>query len=375
MSIYKRIVRGKPTRNYYIDYVDEHGRSKTVSSKTSDKRLAAQYKAQLVDRAHSVRAGLINPQEERFRLEADKPLAEHVGDYLAACEGRGDDARWVKEKTRHLDWFQVAAGGCTLSRIRPDDIDMRLTAESEGGSSARTVNLLLETSSSFLNWCVRNGRLRANPLRVLTKRNTVLDVKRKRRVLTAEETQSLIRVAREQARTVDGAELRALWYLFPLLAGLRRGDLGRMCWRDVDLESTPACLTIRGGKARKRVDRLPLHAELVRELRAVRPRDVLPSARVFPALVTHTTRGKDFQRAGIVEETDEGHADLHALRHTFGTRLAEKGVPPAKLQRLMRHATYEMTMRYYVHLDVQSLDEGLSSLAGIEEDLPGAAVS
>jgi len=46
--------------------------------------------------------------------------------------------------------------------------------------------------------------------------------------------------------------------------------------------------------------------------------------------------------------------------------LAEAGVPPAKLQRLMRHATVELTMRYYVHLDVDSLGAGLSALAGIE---------
>jgi hypothetical protein len=32
----------------------------------------------------------------------------------------------------------------------------------------------------------------------------------------------------------------------------------------------------------------------------------------------------------------------------------------------MRHATIEMTMRYYVHLDVEALDSGLSVLQDIE---------
>ncbi len=140
----------------------------------------------------------------------------------------------------------------------------------------------------------------------------------------------------------------------------------RMRWGDLDLKASTPSLTILGGKARKRVDILPLHEELVRELRAIRPGDALPSAKVFSTCVMHPTRRQDFQRAGIVLETEEGHADLHGLRHTFGTRLAEQGVPPAKLQRLMRHAKVDLTMRYYVHLDVDSLDSGLRMLPGIE---------
>ena len=137
-----------------------------------------------------------------------------------------------------------------------------------------------------------------------------------------------------------------------------KGPLG------IALRRQPATLTIRGGKVRQPVDDLPLYEELVRELRAVRPRHALPSAPVFPTTVTHPTRRKDFERAGIMLETEDGHADLHALRHNFGTRLADQGVPPAKLQKLMRHASIQMTMDYYVHLDVHALDEGLSLLSG-----------
>ncbi len=366
MSIYKRTVRGKPSRNYYIDYVDSQGKQKTVSSGTSDKRLADQIKRKLVDRARSVRSGLVDPSEERFRDESDKPLKLHVADYMAACEGRGDSSAWISEKQRHLDWFQEAVGHAALRNIRPDEFDTRLAALTEAGLSARTVNLKLEASSAFLAWCVRNGRLRSNPLRIIQKRNQTLDVRRKRRVLSAEEVRALIAVARTQAAKVPGAVTRPLWYMFPLLAGLRRGDLERMRWRDLDFDSQPPTLTIRGGKAKRRVDVLPLHAELQRELRAIKPHDALPSAPVFPTTVTHVTRRADFKRAEIAPKTDDGYADLHSLRHTFGTRLAERGVAPAKLQRLMRHATIELTMRFYVHLDVQALDEGLSHLEGLE---------
>ena len=366
MSVYKRVVRGKKARNYSIDYLDETGVHRTVSSRTSDKRLAEQIKRKLVDRVRSIREGLLDPTQERLREEADKPLTAHVTEYLAACRGRGDAKKSLEEKERALKWFQEAVGERNLASIRADEIDARLAAESDAGASARTVNLKLEAANAFLNWAARNGRLAANPLRIIPKRNQVIDRRHPRRVLTSKETQALLAVARARPEKTPGARTRPLWYLFPLLAGLRRSDMMRMRWADLDFEASPPTLTIRGGKARKRVDVLPLHADLVLELLAVRPRTALPSAPVFPTAVTHPTRRADFKRAGITEETEDGYADLHALRHTYGTRLAERGVAPATLQKLMRHASIQMTMAYYVHLDVAALDVGLSLLPGVE---------
>lgn len=366
MSVYKRTIRGKASKHYYIDFVDENGKRRTVSSRTSDKRRAQQLERQHVDRALAVRSGLLDPVQERLRAEAARPLQAHVEEYIDACRARGDAAGTLDGKQRTLAWMVEAVAGCSLPDLRADAFDQCLARETERGASARTVNLKLEGASAFLTWCVKHGRLAANPLRVLSKRNEVIDRRRPRRVLTREETSSLLAVARAQAAEVPGAALRPLWYLLPLLAGLRRGDLEGLRWKDVKLEGPTATVTIRGGKAKRRVDVLPLHQDLVDELRAVRPLHVLPSAPVFATSVMHSTRRKDFQRAGIVLETDEGFADLHALRHTFGTRLAAEGVAPAVLQQLMRHASIQMTMTYYVHLGTAELHKGLGQLAGVE---------
>ena len=366
MSVYKRTVRGKKQRHYSIDYVDEHGVRRTVSSKTSDKRMAQQLERQLGDRVQAIRSGLIDPVQERLREEADRSMVDHIGDYMDACRARGDASGTLEGKERNLHWMLEAVGGGRLPMIRADQFDRCLAAETERGASARTVNLKLEAASAFLNWCVRHGRLAANPLRVLQKRNEVTDRRRPRRVLSCEETDRLLAVARRQAAEVPGAALRPLWYLLPLLAGLRRGDLMRLRWGDLDLECFPPTVTIRGGKAKRRVDVLLLHDDLVRELQAVRPSHAMPSAAVFPSAVMHSTRRRDFERAGIVLQTDEGHADLHSLRHTFGTRLAAAGVAPAALQKLMRHASIQMTMAYYVHLDTAELHKGLHTLSGVE---------
>ena len=61
-----------------------------------------------------------------------------------------------------------------------------------------------------------------------------------------------------------------------------------------------------------------------------------------------TRRGEgDFLRYADAE----GHKlDFHALRHTTGTWLAEAGVQPRRIERLMRHSTITLTMATYGHL-------------------------
>lgn len=40
----------------------------------------------------------------------------------------------------------------------------------------------------------------------------------------------------------------------------------------------------------------------------------------------------------------------HVLRHTFASRLAENGIPPYVLQRLMGHESQSTTSKIYVHI-------------------------
>jgi len=365
-TVYKRKRRdGKPLRNYSIVYHDQNGKRITVSSGTSDKRAAHRILAEKEAEVALILSGAVDPLHEHYQEQVCKPAQEHLDGYLTSCKDK-QAAFGLKQKKRHLDWLLEATGAARLTDILPDVVDARLCALSEAGISARSINLKLECARAFLTWCVKNGRLRSNLLVVIPRRNEVLDRRRVRRALTEKETKSLMAVARRKAQQNSQAKLRPLWYLFALLAGLRRSDLERLTWGAVDLEARR--LTIRGGKAKRRVDELPLHPELVKEIRSTRPRNVLPAARVFPKPVSNGTRQKDFKEAGIVLVNDRGeHADLHALRVTYGTRLALGGVLPAVHQRLMRHSTVELTMRYYTKLGLTDLAEhGIDLLPGIE---------
>ena len=207
-----------------------------------------------------------------------------------------------------------------------------------------------------------------------------------RRPLTDDELARLLAVAEPRGRKP--------WYLAAVLAGLRKGDLQRLCWCDIDFEANT--ITIKDGKA-KRVDVLPMHPQLAAELSRLRDKAMaMPKAHVFPQTVTNETRLKDFLKAGlareeivtdangepvmigkgkqrrvktrIVTEDDEGRVvDLHAMRTTLGTNLARAGVAPQLAQRIMRHADYRTTQQHYTVLGVADTAKAIGQLPTIAE--------
>ena len=143
-------------------------------------------------------------------------------------------------------------------------------------------------------------------------------------------------------------------WLYDLVAvnvhlGLRRGELCHLRWAHVDLDRGVVCVantdefTTKSGRERA----VPLSCDARDRLR--RRRERFPAAtyvfevdghRLVPG--TASERFRVFvRRAGLPR-----HLNLHSTRHTFGTWLADRGVPLHVLQRLMGHASVTVTERY-----------------------------
>ena len=349
-SIFKRYGRGA----YIISWHDHEGRRREKSSRTTDLAVARRIAAKIQSEVALRREGIVNAQQDRLASENRKPLSKHVEDYLDHCRHVGLSPKHVVEKERHLEGLLAGTGAARLSELTADLVEGNLRSLRESGLSARTVNFRRQVAVAFLNWCLRVGRVGSNPLEVLPKLDEDRDRRRVRRALTDEEVARLMEVAEPRGRKG--------WYMVCVLAGLRKGELSRLAWGEVDLDHQT--LTVRFGKSR-REDVVPLHPELAEELRRMRPEAVLPKARVFPHVVTDRTRRRDFERADIPIVDEEGRvADLHALRTTLGTRLAREGIAPQIGQRIMRHADYRTTLKHYTVL-------GLTDTASAVRRLPG----
>lgn len=78
------------------------------------------------------------------------------------------------------------------------------------------------------------------------------------------------------------------------------------------------------------------------------------------------------ERAGIAKVAVDGQKlDIHALRHTFISRLARAGTPLAHAQQLAGHSDPKLTAQVYTHLDVEDLRGAIDKL-GTPEAKPGA---
>ncbi len=363
------------------------GRRREASTRTTCKATAQRILARRVADEALRKAGVIDARQDRLAAEGRVPLDDHIEAYVQHCRHAGQDARHVVQKDRHLRALVAGSSAARLTDLTADALERHLGTMRDGGLSARSINFARQIAVAFMSWAVRTGRVDSNALRVVPKLDELKDRRRVRRPLTDDELARLLAVAEDRGR--------AAWYLAAALAGLRKGDLLRLTWADVDLDA--GTITVRGGKAR-RVDVIPLHPQLAEALRERREASMtLPTARVFPEAVTDLTRLKDFRRSGLARDVvvtdaagepvmigtgkrrrpktriacvdDEGRViDLHALRTTLGTALARAGVAPQIAQRIMRHGDYRTTLRHYTVL-------GLTDTAGAVEALPsiGAA--
>ncbi len=206
-----------------------------------------------------------------------------------------------------------------------------------------------------------------NPVLGIERLNAEVDVRHKRRALTAGEVQKLAAAARASKRKIQtfSGEQRARLYLLSLMAGLRRSELASLTPRSFSLDSDPPTVTIQAACSKHRkTDVLPLHPELVAMLKEWLA-GMEPDQLLFPNLARKKAWFMvqwDMQRAGIPYVNDDGVADFHATgRHSHITELIRSGVSLHEARELARHSDIRMTMRY-THIDMDDKAKAIKQL-------------
>jgi integrase len=211
-----------------------------------------------------------------------------------------------------------------------------------GSLSVASVNRHLTLFRAILNRAVRDGRVEPQnvpAVKLLKENNSRV------RYLTNGEEAHLIEALPE--------------WLGPLVitaihTGLRRGELLKLRWNDVDLNA--GAVTIHKGKSGF-TERIPINQTVRQKLarileeRRQRARATGDARELFGRYVFCAPGGgylhalnrywyPAVKRAGIEDFR------FHDLRHTCLSRLAMKGADFYAIQRLARHRRPEMTMRY-----------------------------
>jgi len=161
-------------------------------------------------------------------------------------------------------------------------------------------------------------------------------------------------LALEDIDRLAAAASSEFWRAFIVVTGYtgaRFNEVIALEWGDIDIERTPASITISRGAVRGHVGAtktygvrsvpLPLKAlHALRELPRLGPR-------VFDyggELVPYNTARKELRRTAARAGLEP--MGWHTLRHTYVTELARRGAPLHTVQRLAGHSTIQTTMRY-----------------------------
>ena len=184
--------------------------------------------------------------------------------------------------------------------------------------------------STMLNRAVRSGDLEKNPISEVKK---FRENNRRTRFLSRDEIRRLLAAASDLFRPI---------LIMALHTGMRRGEIMKIEWRDVDLRNR--ILRVRESKSGKQRT-IPIDETLHATLRGLPSRS--KKGLVFPSPVTGnpwTDFRRQFRKA--LKKAKIKDLRFHDLRHTFASHLVRARVDIRTVQELLGHADLTMTMKY-----------------------------
>ena len=366
-SVFKRKDKhGKKRPCWTIQYTDALGKSRQKKG-FSDKQESQRLANKLEHEAKLRRDGLIDMTAEERVIQAKLPIATHLDDYLCSVRFNMPTEKHVSLIKTRIEAVIKEAGVSTPSDISLDRVESAIMAiQEQKDLGLKTVNHYIQAVKGFMTWMVPN-RLPANPLHDLKMRNAEVDVRKKRRALTADEFSRLLSSARSSSRDIQcfNGEQRARIYLISFLTGLRRKEVASLMPESFQLDGNPPTLVVEAGNSKhRRKDTIPLHPELVEMLRDWMP-EYTEGQPLFPKLAkrkTYEMVRKDLEAAGIPYTTKDGDADFHAAgRHSHITELLLNGASLVEAKELARHKDVRMTMRY-THIGLKDQAKAIKNL-------------
>ena len=271
---------------------------------------------------------------------------------------------------RFIEFLGEVKSNRDLSTLQASDIARFRNREAKDRARA-SANLSLKVLRVCFGEAVRQGLLAVNPgvrVPLLKSRD-----KSARRAFTLSEIKRILKACGEDA------EWRGL-VLFGLYLGQRLGDLAKLTWRAVNLESGEVAFTTR--KTGRRIV-LPLVQSLSDYLTALRASDN-PNAYIFPRAANAKRTGvlsNEFREilvdAGLVEPrsraaTGKGRSQarqpseisFHSLRHSAVTMLKASGLSDFIAREIVGHESAAVS-RQYTHLSTDDLRAAMQRLPDV----------
>lgn len=330
---------------WYIRYYDEHGRDvkKACGPKSAAQAQLQYWKEEIRKRKSPVEVS------DKERAQGKLTLGDLLDRYLPEFEEQAS----YRDKKRYAKIWKAEFGKRLAREIVPGEIILWQKEQKLLGMTPATIQRYTAFLRRIYNLGIRDKILNDNPIglgRVPAQKESGT---RKRVILPAE----------ERAILPELVPLDRAAFVISLYGGLRQGEVLRLSRSDIDLERRYAKL--RKTKAGKEQG-VPLNSALVEAVSFVMSQHdhelLFPSER-DPKRPMSGSRLTDRLKA-VCEKLGLEGIIWQSTRHTFLTRLADRGHGINTVRDLGRHSTVKVTSGY-MHTNqaanlqaVESLCEG-----------------
>ena len=351
----KRIGGKGEEKIYYVTYKKD--------GKKFEEAIGRQYKDKMTpSKAVRVRADIIEgrrlPKTEQRAVDQAKERDKYTINRLwqEYSLNRTSGKSLYVDQGRYKKYIEPVFGSKEPKELIKLDVD-RVRIKLLKRLSPQTVKHVLNLLTWIINYGVKNNLCNGVSFHIQkpSVNNEVTED------LNPEQLNSLLKAIEEDENIDVGNMMKMALY-----TGMRRGELFKLKWQDINFETGFIFLrNPKGGSDQK----LPIN-NMARELL----RSIVTGKRtgyVFPGLHggMRTTTGEAGRRIRKRAGLPDGFRPMHGLRHVYASMLASSGkVDMYVLQTLMTHKSPKMTQRY-AHLRDDALKGGASQIDDIFKQL------
>lgn len=247
----------------------------------------------------------------------------------------GKSKNTVKEYNRRLSqWYNFLRnrGIIQVLKAQPSDVVAYKDSLLEQKQSPRTINVKISSVSIFYDWAIERGHVEKNPV----KKGLYIKAPA---AITKRLSDDDLRIFELWINNLQENIRAAFWCIYG--TGARVGEIAKLTKSDIKVVKGAIYINIRDAK---------WHSD--RQIPIVNP---MAARIVYLFSLSQETSSQPLFR--LSKRTIQLYASqfsvktginfhCHTLRHTFATRLVEKGVPIHQVQHLLGHKNPAMTMHY-----------------------------
>lgn len=315
-------------------------------------------------------------------------LGEWLDAWMKDYKFRALEPITYTQYTRIIDTIiKPAIGHKKLSSIKTPDIQKFINSlqrdgirqdNGAGGYSTAYIQKIRNMLHDAFDQAATNGMIVRNPVNGV---EMPKQTKPQIRVLSHDEQERFI-------KALDGFELRPM-FMLALCTGMRRGELLGLTWDCVDFRNKTitvrqsatrykdpvtgqAVHTIKEPKTWTSYRKIPMVDNIIPILR-----NHMQSQRVHMIdpnwnpndLVFCSSKGTIIEANTvnrylnqIIKRAELEKFSMHALRHTFATRMMEAGVPAKVVQEMLGHKDVALTLNTYTHVTLDTAHREIAKI-------------